>query len=169
MTRKVSLREFQQALVRRLSDAQASATATARLGVQVADELWLIRLEEAGEVVPVPELASVPLAQPWFRGLCNIRGNLYTVVDLPGFHGGELITLNADARLLLVSERFGMHTALLVNRMLGLRHVQQLEARPVEDARPWEVARYTDEEGRVWRELDMGALVYHNDFLQSAA
>ncbi len=169
MARKVSLREFQQALVRRLNEAQTSEAVSARLGVQVGGELWLIRLEEAGEVIPPPAIAPVPLTRPWFRGLTNIRGNLYTVVDLASFHGGEPTPQTADTRLLLVGERYGINTALLVHRMLGLRHVQQLELQSEDGERPWEAARYVDREGKLWRELEMSALVYHNDFLQSAA
>ncbi|MBX6394019.1 MAG: chemotaxis protein CheW, partial [Burkholderiales bacterium] len=80
MARKVSLREFQQALVRRLNEAQASEAVSARLGVQVGGELWLLRLNEVGEVIPPPAITPVPLTRHWFRGLTNIRGNLYTVV-----------------------------------------------------------------------------------------
>jgi twitching motility protein PilI len=32
-----------------------------------------------------------PLTQPWFLGLANIRGNLYSVVDLAGFLGRETV------------------------------------------------------------------------------
>ena len=169
MARSVSLREFQQALVRRLNEAQASAAVSARLGVQVGSESWLVRLDEAGEVVPPPTIAPVPLARPWFRGLTNIRGNLYTVVDLAVFHGGEQTVITPEARLLLVGERYGMYTALLVHRMMGLKHVQQLQLQEGSGERPWEAARYVDQEGKLWRELEMSALVYHNDFLQSAA
>jgi len=169
MARQISLRDFQQALVRRLAEAQSSTTVTARLGLQVGSEFWLVKLDEAGEVIPVPPIAPVPLAKPWFRGLTNIRGNLMTVVDLAAFHGGEGIAFTPDTRLLLVGERYGMHTALLVNRMLGLRHVQQLELQDDRGERPWEAARYVDQDGKLWRELAMSALVHHEDFLQSAA
>src|SRR5690606_14982982 len=170
MARKVSLRDCQQALVRRLNEAQASEAVSARLGIQVGDELWLIRLDEAGEVIPPPAIAPVPLTRGWFRGLTNIRGNLYTVVDLAAFQGGEATPQTGDTRLLLVGERYGMNSALMVHRMLGIRHVQQFTLQqPSDDRRPWEAARYVDQEGKLWRELEMSALVYHNDFLQSAA
>ena len=166
-TSRTSLREFQQGLVRRLTEAQSSDAPLARLGVQVGSELWLVKLEEAGEVIPLPTIANVPLAQPWYRGLANIRGNLYSVVDLAAFQGGELTVQTTDARLLLVGERFGMNGALLVNRMLGLRSLQQFQVREDGRERAWESARYVDGEGREWRELSMAALVYHPEFLQS--
>lgn len=167
MARRTSLREFQQALVRRLNEAQASEVQATRLGIQVGGEHWLVKLEEAGEVIPLPSIAAVPLARPWYRGLANIRGNLYSVVDLAAFQGGELTQPTPDSRLLLVGEKFGMNAALLVNRMLGLRSLQQLEVKEDKRGRGWESARYGDGEGREWRELNMGALVYHPEFLQS--
>ena len=35
----------------------------------------------------MPAIATVPLTQPWFLGVANIRGNLYSVVDFAGFVG----------------------------------------------------------------------------------
>ena len=164
---RTRLRDFQHDLMRRLQEAQHSDAPSARLGVQVGNEYWVIRLDEAGEVIPVPPVAVVPLARNWFRGLVNIRGNLYSVVDLSAFQGGEITQQTPDSRLLLVAERFGMNAALLVNRMLGLRNVQLFEAKEVENGREWETARYVDGDGRVWREMAMSGLVYHSDFLQS--
>src|SRR5262245_11324425 len=159
MARRTSLRDFQQALVRRLNEAQTSDAPSARLGVQVGKEHWLIKLEEAGEVIPLPSIAKVPLARTWYRGLANIRGNLYSVVDFSAFQGGDVAAQTPEARLLLVGERFGMNAALLVSRMMGLRSLQQFEVREAK-GRSWESARYIDGEGREWRELNMASLVY---------
>jgi twitching motility protein PilI len=167
MARRVSLREFQQDLVRRLNEAAAADAPSARLGVQVGPELWLVRLEEAGEVIPVPAIANVPLTRGWFRGLANIRGNLFSVVDLSAFQGGEPTPPTPDSRLLLVAERYHLNAALLVNRMLGLRNLQHFEPRAGEPERAWEARRYADREGQVWRELSMNELVYSEGFLQA--
>jgi twitching motility protein PilI len=167
MARRISLREFQQDLVRRLNEAAAADAPSARLGVQVGAELWLVKLEEAGEVIPVPAVANVPLTRPWFRGLANIRGNLFSVVDLAAYQGGDPTPVTPDARLLLVAERYNMAAALLVNRMLGLRNLQQFEAEPTGGERAWERARFKDKDGQLWRELSMNELVYNGDFLQA--
>ncbi|MCL4799589.1 MAG: chemotaxis protein CheW [Burkholderiales bacterium] len=168
MAKRISLREFQQNLVRRLGEAAASTEApSARLGVQVGAENWLLRLEEAGEVMPVPPIAPVPLTRGWYRGLTNIRGNLYGVVDLAAFQGGGETTVTPDSRLILVAERFNMASALLVSRMLGLRNIQVLERQEEQTACAWERGCYRDGEGRLWHELGMSELVYHNDFLQA--
>ena len=167
MARRISLREFQQDLVRRLNEAAAADAPSARLGVQVGTELWLVKLEEAGEVIPVPTVANVPLTRPWFRGIANIRGNLFSVIDLSAYQGGEPTAVTPDARLLLVAERYNMAAALLVNRMLGLRNLQQFEVDAAGGERAWERARFKDKDGQLWRELGMNELVYNGDFLQA--
>jgi twitching motility protein PilI len=126
-----------------------------------------VRLEEAGEVLPVPPIAAVPLTRPWFRGVTNIRGNLFSVVDFGAFQGGEPTLPTPDARLLLVAERYNTSAALLVTRMLGLRNLHQFEIRPAPVGRAWESVHYVDREGQIWRELSMNDLVYDNDFLQA--
>jgi twitching motility protein PilI len=168
MARKTSLREFQQDLTRRLSEAAATSTQSARLGMQAGADFWLVRLEEAGEVIPLPALATVPLTREWYRGLVNLRGNLYSVIDLARFSGGEPTSDGADVRLLLVAERYHMSAALLVSRMLGLKSLETLAPQPTQGDDPaWCAGRYTDDEGRVWRELAVGDLVYHHDFLEA--
>jgi twitching motility protein PilI len=168
MSRRISLREFQQDLVRRLTEARVSTeTPTARLGVQVGNEYWLVRLDEAAEVMPPPPIVAVPLTRPWFRGLTNIRGNLYSVIDLAQFQGGAETLATPDCRLLLVGEKYQMAAALLVGRMLGLRNLSAFERRERAPQRPWEQAHYTDGDGREWRELAMEALVYSGEFLQA--
>lgn len=170
MPRKISLREFQQDLTRRLSEAAATSSQTARLGVQAGEDFWLVRLDEAGEVIPLPAMATVPLTREWFRGLVNLRGNLYSVIDFARFAGAEPTREGPDVRLLLVADRYHMSAALLVSRMLGLKNLQSLVPQPArDDDPPWSAGRYGDDEGRVWRELAVGDLVYHHDFLEAGA
>jgi hypothetical protein len=66
-----------------------------------------------------------------------------------------------------VAERYNMAAALLVNRMLGLRNVQQFEAETTPGERAWERGRFKDKDGQLWRELGMNELVYNGDFLQA--
>lgn len=167
MARRISLREFQQDLVRRLADAKTTNAPSARLGVKIGAEYWMVRLDEAAEVIPPPPIAHVPLTRPWFRGVTNIRGNLYSVVDLALFQGGAETLSTPDCRLLLVAERYQMGAALLVSRMMGLRNVQSLEQRDSAGERAWEARRYVDSEQREWRELAMEPLVYSAEFLQA--
>ena len=174
MATKVSLRQFQQDLAQRLSSAKDAPASAARLGVQCGSSHWLIDLEDAGEIVPVPELTQVPLTKPWFLGMANIRGGLFSVVDFSAFSGHEATARSTDNRLVLAGSRFGINAALLVSRMLGLRNPQQFQAVPNgADAAPW--AGQTWHEGggtgetmhqmRSWRELKLEHLVEDPGFL----
>lgn len=166
MAKHISLREFQQALAAKLAEAGAETAPHARLGVQAGARLWLIRLDEAGEVSPLPAVTPVPLTRQWFLGLANIRGNLAGVVDFAGFTGEPPAERSPECRLVLVAERFGAHSGLLVARMMGLRNIHQLKAEEGGAERPWIRGVFRDPEGRRWYELDIGVLVAHGDFLQ---
>jgi twitching motility protein PilI len=169
---KTSLRQFQTDLAQRLSSAKAQPAVATRLGVQCGTGFWLIDLADAGEIVPVPEVLPVPLTKPWYVGVTNIRGSLYSVVDFSSFTGAEGVTRGQENRLVLVGARFGINTALLVTRMLGLRNPREFN--PHEDpgaggasaATPWMGAYLRDGDGRLWHELKLQQLVEHQDFLQ---
>jgi len=165
VARQISLREFQQGLAQRLREAQTEAEPTSRLGVQAGSGNWLLKLDDAGEMLPLPEISGVPLTRPWYLGLANIRGVLASVVDFSAFAGGETTARTPDCRLLLIAERFQSFSGLVISRMLGLKNVQAMQ--PVEEkgSRPWIAGAYRDDDGRLWHELNMGALVAHEDFL----
>lgn len=163
MAARTSLRDYQRELAERLRNAQVGAAAS-MLGVQVDDEPWLIDLREAGEVIPMPPITPLPLTRPWFKGVANIRGNLYSVVDFPAFLQKRPVAQGDQARLLLLGERFRLGAALLIDRSLGLRNPEKLERR--QGALPaWVRAQYADAEGRLWKELDVSQLAQHPDFL----
>jgi twitching motility protein PilI len=108
----------------------------------------------------------VPLAQPWFRGVANVRGNLYSVTDFSAFVGAKPAAKSDQARLLIIAERFRVGAALLVERSLGLRHADGLTLLPGADTTPWVRAQYSDAEGQVWKELDVAGLVQNEAFLE---
>lgn len=165
--KKISLREFQESLVQRLTSARAGQTSRALLGFQAGRDFWLLDLADSGEIVPLPPQTSVPLTKPWFCGMANIRGTLYGVVDFSAFQGGEPTPQNADSRLLIVGSRFGINSALLVNRMLGLRNIEQMERRATEsDPRPWVGEQYIDAQGNAWKRLNLRNLLGQPDFLE---
>jgi twitching motility protein PilI len=165
MSNRVSLREFQQELARKLSAARAESAPAVHLGVQCGSGLWLIPLADAGEILPVPQIAPVPRTQPWYAGLANVRGTLVSVVDFSGFATGHATPRAPEARLIVVGARLGLNAALLVSRMLGLRNPRDFAAAEGAPATPWEGAAWTDRAGLPWRELKLRALVADPRFL----
>lgn len=167
-SRPGSLREYQLALSERLQGAGAATRPASKLGLQVGGEAWLVDLREAGELIPPPAISPVPLARPWFKGVANVRGNLYSVTDFSAFLGGPSTAPGETSRLLLINDRFRSGAALLIERSLGLRDPAELE-RHGDDARPSFVrAAFTDASGKLWKELDVPALVQDPGFLEAS-
>jgi len=165
MAARTTLRDYQRELAARLQSPGAGRVVS-KLGLQVGGERWLVDLTDAGEVIPVPPITPVPLTRPWFRGVANIRGNLVSVVDLPAFLGGAASVVGEQSRLLLLSERYRLGSALLVDRSLGLRHPDTLHRRDAGAARPpWVRTDYEDAQGAAWRELDVAQLAQDPEFL----
>ena len=166
MARRSSLREFQENLARRLAQA-STADRRGLLGFQAGSESWLIDLTETGEIMPPPHLAVVPLTHAWYRGLANVRGTLYGVVDLAQFHGEGPTPSGGRARLLLVGAKLGIHCALLVSHSLGLRSVDDFEADADEETRPWVAKRLRDAQGHLWLQIDVAKLLASPQFLDA--
>jgi twitching motility protein PilI len=162
MARKTSLREFQQNVAQRIRDLVSQKTAASKLGFQVGSENWLVTLTDVSEVIPVPQTIVVPMTLPWFRGVANIRGKLYSVVDFAAFQRDSAIGPGMERRVILISDRLIEGSGLMVTRMLGLRNPEQFTAEPTQGLasdRPWIKAKFRDSSGALWHELDVGALV----------
>lgn len=169
MAKRISLHEFQAGLARRLAEAK-DTRASALLGIQAGSRNWLVDLSEAGEILSVPPLAPVPLAQNWFRGLANVRGNLFGVVDFAAFHGEAPIAPAGASRLLLVGVRHNLNCALLISRALGLRSVEDFEpvGQGADEDSPWIGDRVQDPHGTLWTRLKVADLLKHSSFLDAA-
>lgn len=169
MSKRVSLREFQEGLVRRLADAQ-SATRRDLLGLSAGDQNWLIDLADAGEILPPPTMAPVPLTRSWFRGLANVRGTLFGIVDLSVFCGSPTTNAAGGARLVLIGQRHGSNCGLLVGSTTGLRSPDDFET--VNGSTPpfeWVSHSLRDTHGRIWHHIDVVRLLGHPAFLEASA
>ena len=166
MRRQVGLREFQENLARRLANASARDTLRSRLACEAGDLLWLLRLPDAGEVMPVPWLCRVPLTQRWYNGLVNVRGSLYGMVDLADFCGHAVTPRTSESAFLVCGPRFGLNVGLLVRKVVGLRNAEEFQ--PVAHANPdklWISGIVRDHEGREYREINMASLIRDPAFL----
>ena len=170
MARRTGLREFQLSVAERIRTASSRAALSSKLGFQVGADNWFVALHQVNEVIPVPQAVPVPLTHSWFRGVANIRGNLYSMVDFSAFQGREPIAPGMERRVILISDRLVGGAGLLVSRMLGLRNPEQFTAAPrPSDAGPWVGGAYTDAGGTRWLELDLPALVREQRFLEVGA
>lgn len=161
MAKRFSLREFQQKIIDRIQQKEVAGDRISTLGVQVGEDYWLVEMQEISEVLPLPEITPVHLTQPWYCGVANVRGNLYSIADLAAFMGQGKTPSDLQTRVLLVSPKFACNAGLVVARVLGLR-----------DARTWQYevkdgeTRYQDGVGHAWRKLEVSQLLLQPDFLQ---
>jgi twitching motility protein PilI len=104
---KLDLRTFQQELAARLATKTTAQVESSRLGLASGGERWLVRLADAGEVTTLPNVVPVPLTRPWYLGVANIRGNLFSVIDFSAFLGRESGLGGGQSRLVLFGQRVG--------------------------------------------------------------
>ena len=170
MSRHVGLREFQENLARRLANASARDTLRSRLAFESGNLLWLLRLPDAGEVMPVPWLCRVPLTQRWYNGLVNVRGSLLGIVDLADFCGYGVTPRTSESAFLSCGQRYGLNVGLLVRKVVGLRNADEFT--PVANANPdksWISGMVRDHEDREYREINMASLIRDPAFLDIGA
>lgn len=189
MSNKEALRELQHRLAHRMQQArEQTGTGASWLAVECAGYGLLFSLKHAAEIfAPVP-LKPLPYAKPWMAGLANLRGGLFTVVDLAVFLGlrdaqtplaeqrGEARVEASQARLVSLNPELNCNCALLVDRLAGLRGDDQLRldaSDPASQAgaeglrRPrFAGPRMLDEAGRSWQQVHLDALSKHEQFLQ---
>ncbi|MFP5381406.1 MAG: chemotaxis protein CheW [Gammaproteobacteria bacterium] len=169
MAKKFNLREFQTALSQQLQAAASRDNTGSRLGFRVGATNWLVGLGDTEEVLPVPPIVKVPGARRWFRGMTNIRGNLYAVSDFADFLGHGVTPEHADCRLLIPHHDFGVNAALLIGGTLGLKNISQYQPRDEHVVEPWVARRYADDVGGEWHDMDFGQLLGHVGFLMVEA
>ena len=158
---KLDLRTFQQELSARLLMKTTAQVESSRLGLACGGDRWLIRLSDAGEVVNLPDIVPVPLTRPWYLGVANIRGNLFSVIDFAEFLGRETPAAGGQPRLVLFGPRAGeLNAGIVVHRVLGLRNIAEL-------APAWYAQRWMDGDGNAWQEIDLAVLAVDPAFLQA--
>ncbi len=161
MSKRFNLREFQQQVLDRLRDQASGSAQISTLGVQIGQSYWLVDMTDISEVMPLPLLTPVPLTKSWYCGVANVRGNLYSIVDLKAFLTNESTSREASNRVLLLGQRFAFNTGLLVSRVLGLRNSGDWQQNEVDGE-----IHYQDGGGQIWRKLDITQMLLQPEFLQ---
>lgn len=176
MANTAALRELQQRLAERMQAAREQTLAANWLAVECAGVGLLFSLKQASEIfAPVP-IRAVPYAKPWLTGVANLRGGLFTVVDLAVYLGLRDATAGravaAQSRLVAMGADLNLNCALLVDRLAGLRSDEQLPPLAQQPTCPrprFAGALRRDEAGRAWQEIDLEALSRQDDFLHIVA
>jgi twitching motility protein PilI len=177
MANKQALRDLQTRLADRMKQVRSETPGVSWLAVDCAGQGLLLSLKQAGEIFDLGALLPVPHTQPWLAGVVNLRGGVFTVVDLARFLGLRNSTPQAPsqghARLVAFNAALGINGALMIDRLEGLRHaadLQSVDQGSDNASRPaFALARWRDAAGRWWQEIDLAALAQSPQFLAITA
>ncbi|CAN4273532.1 CheW Chemotaxis signal transduction protein [Methylophilaceae bacterium] len=169
MSKQSQLREYQNSILARLEDAKKSGAGPTAgyLGVVIGSKNVLVNLKEISETLPITDIHVVPLVKPWFLGVANVRGVIYAINDLAQLVENTLTQVSSNARLLLISESVTNNVAFLVDRLVGLRKLEdmQLGETMAEESLCLNAQTYQDRENHTWYLLDCYKLVNSKDFV----
>ena len=168
MSKQSQLREYQTNILARLENAKkVGAEAPAGyLGVVIGSKNVLVNLQEISETLPIAQIHAVPIVKPWFLGVANVRGVLYAINDLAQLLEAKFTSISSNARLLLISEAVTSNVAFVVEKMIGLRNLNDMRLHEVETVENTclKAQTYQDDESRIWHMLDCDKLVHSKEF-----
>jgi twitching motility protein PilI len=172
MANKEALRELQSRLAEKLQAAKTEGAVVAWLAVRVGKGNYLLPLAQSGEIFPVANATPMPYVQPWLLGVVNLRGGLYSVVDLAGFMKDEAPVVRTEqswvqARLVTFNPELEINCAMVVDALIGLRRQDFFVdvSGPSEGSPGYFGQRLTDPQGVCWQELNLQMLAHNAEFL----
>ncbi len=168
MSKQSHLREYQTSILERLENAKkVGAEAPAGyLGVVIGSKNVLVSLKEISETLPIMDIHRIPIVKPWFLGIANVRGVLYAINDIGQMLENTFTSISSSARLLLMSETITSNVAFVVEKMIGLRKLEEMKLREemADDDICLKPQTYQDDENRVWYMLDCDKLIRSKEF-----
>jgi twitching motility protein PilI len=177
MANREALRELQARLAKRLQASKTEGMSVSWLAVVAGGQNYLLPLGQSGEIVPLSNLQPVPYSKAWFRGVINIRGGLFGVVDLAGFIGANVgatpvpAPLANEASVVTLNALLEVNCALQVDSLAGLRGSDAFRSTaPASPDKPTFFGNsFTDSEGASWQEINLRALTQFPAFLSIGA
>jgi len=141
---------------------------------RLKDMLLVTSLDDITQVsnykTDITEMARVPGAKSWVKGLANVRGSLVPIIDLQACLGNAPIAIKSTTRLLSISQS-GVSAGLLVDEVLGIKHLPEQTRNDAPCRQKW-IAPFTQGsftfEGATWTIFDIHTLVKSEIFLKAA-
>ncbi len=175
MANREALRELQTRLATRLQAARTQGVSVAWLAVRAKGQNYLFPLVQSGEIFALSQLQPVPYVLPWYRGVLNIRGGLYGVVDLAAFVTGDFSSSatasSGEASVVTLNAALEVNCALQVDSLLGLRAAEAFVSSTAPDAGApgYFGNRFVDAAGDLWQEINLRTLAQDPNFLNIRA
>ncbi|WP_227429090.1 chemotaxis protein CheW [Psychrobacter sp. I-STPA6b] len=161
-------------LAKSRSSGRHSTSQSQWLGVvfDVAGQRLIAPMGEITEVLALPEITPIPLAQPWLIGVANVRGRLLPITDLAKFLGLSSVAGSQANRKVMVIDQANIYSGLLVDQVLGIQQfdISQYEAvaLPAESPfLPYNHGRFVRDE-KFWYVFMPSLLAKDNNYLEAA-
>jgi purine-binding chemotaxis protein CheW len=117
------LEERARALARPLPSEEKDATAEFVV-LHLGSERYAVEIRSVRETLPLEGLAPIPGTPTFWAGVVNVRGTLYSVLDLRRYLGlAEEHRKNAPKRLVLVSGN-GLTVGFMVDDAPGVQRIR---------------------------------------------
>jgi purine-binding chemotaxis protein CheW len=134
------------------------------LAFTLAGVEYAVALRGVREVDYPPPVTPLPCVPEWVLGVCNLRGDIVSVVDLRGFLGLEGNSPGAPGRLLVVqSPEDDVAAGLLVDGVRDIFRLNPDDVTPPEGDSPEPARAYLNglarHAGRSLRVLDLGQML----------
>ena len=169
MDKRTTLRDYQTNILARLENAKKAGAEppAGYLGVVIGSKNVLINLQEISETLPMMDIQRVPLVKPWFLGVANVRGVLYAINDLGQLLENTFTAISSNSRLVMVSESVTSNVAFVVDKMIGLRKLDDMQVRKeaLDESVCLKTQSYQDADHQVWYMLDCDKLVRSKEFV----
>lgn len=120
------------------------------------------------DVLTAPALTPIPGTKPWLKGICNVRGSLYSVVDVGFYLEVAPPVADGEGRLLVLNDK-DLGCTLLVPTVFGLRYfVEEQQRQEISTLDP-ALQPYAEQaflqDGETWAALDLGRLIATAKFM----
>ncbi len=152
-----------------LSDQEDTEPRVGGLGFTVGDLRLVLELTSITDIVECGAITRVPRTRAWVRGIANVRGGIYSIVDLGIFLSATNVPAESEGKLVVLNEP-ELGVALLVNRVYGLRYFdEENDERSVQQLNP-QIQPYTkrafQRDDELWGMLDTGRFTGDHRFRQ---
>jgi twitching motility protein PilI len=172
MANREALRELQNRLASRLQAARSEGVSVAWLAITTAGSNYLLPLGQSGEIFPSSNVQAVPYSKNWFRGVLNIRGGLFGVVDMAAFLVADTplarpASTSSEASVVTLNPALEVNCALQVEGLQGLRGAEDFVASEpaAADSPAYFGNRFVDASGVHWQEINLRTLSQFPQFL----
>lgn len=90
----------------------------------VSNHNFVIEISNIREVAPLPKITKVPNVNESFIGVFNLRGEIYSILDLRALLGLETVALTEDSMVAII-EHESVAFGVIVDKVIGVMAIDE--------------------------------------------